>query len=106
MLDNMEKDKIKSIYSAGKARYILRHGMLNWGLSTGIIFRILSIISKVGWNIREIAAGIPTLSTLVAMLVFSIFGGIWGAFFWRWIEKEAIRLSQDPGKNNKNKKKK
>ncbi len=106
MLDNMEKDKIKRIYAAGKTRYILRHGMLNWGLSTGIIFRILSIISQRGFNISEIVAGIPTLSTLIAMLVFSVFGGVWGAFFWRWIEKEAIKLSQDTAKNKNHKKKK
>ena len=105
MLDNTERAKIKKIYEGGKTRYVIRHGMINWGLSTGIIFRILSIISKEGWSIKAVLAGLPTLNTLFSMIVFAIFGAIWGYFFWKWIEKEALKQPEKSSKSKVKKKK-
>lgn len=106
MLDNTEREKIKKIYAGGKTRYIIRHGMINWGISTGVIFRVLSIISKQGLNIKAIFAGLPTLNTFMALITFSIFGAIWGAFFWKWIEKEALKEPEKAKIKKSNNKKK
>lgn len=107
MLDDREREKINKIYAGGKTRYIIRHGMINWGISTGFIFRVLSIISEEGLNFSAIIAGLPTMKTLSALVIFSIFGAIWGALFWKWIKKEALKEPQKPqGKKGNIKKKK
>lgn len=91
MLDNRERDKINKIYVGGKARYIIRHGMLNWGLSTGFIYRVLSIVFEEGFSLAAVMEGLPTMRTLMDMGIFSVFGAVWGAFFWMWIKKQALK---------------
>lgn len=107
MLDDREREKINKIYAGGRTRYIIRHGMVNWGLSTGFIFRVLSIISEEGLSLTAVIAGLPTMRTLIAMVIFSIFGAVWGAFFWKWIKKEALKEPEKPqGKKSSDKRKK
>ncbi|SDK87149.1 hypothetical protein [Natronincola ferrireducens] len=94
---NTAKDKHKTLielYNKGKVHYIIKHGIVNWGISTGIIFIILTTIFQGGFSLRKIIEGFSNPNNLWVIGGFGLGGIVWGSLMWKWVEKEANKIQQ------------
>ncbi|SES94106.1 hypothetical protein SAMN05660297_00940 [Natronincola peptidivorans] len=85
------KDKNRNLvelYNKGKVHYVLKHGVLSWGISTGIIFVILTSLFQYGFSFREITDNFFTINSLLAIAIFAAAGLIWGQIMWKVITKQ------------------
>lgn len=85
------KDKnknLRELYNKGKVNYILAHGVLSWGLSTGIIFIFLTSFFQYGFNFRVITENLFSKNNLITLGLFAAAGSVWGSIMWKIIVKE------------------
>lgn len=59
----------------GRKSFILRYGVLMWGVSTALLFALFQGYSQ-GWDSLPLWLGI-------SFVVFPIGGWVWGAAMWR-----------------------
>ncbi|KAB3532468.1 hypothetical protein [Alkaliphilus serpentinus] len=100
-MDNKQRENLIKAYNKGKTKYILQHGVLSWGVSTAIIYRILVSLFNIGFSFSAIKRGLFSLDTLYAIPLFSIGGLLWGIFMWKIIEKKASEIKEKRGKRRK-----
>ena len=62
----------------GKARFILLHGMLGWGLTTAVLYSLLM------WLVMD--ASLKVLLP-IALILFPIGGLLWGWCVWSFSER-------------------
>lgn len=100
MEDKGLKDRVLKAYNIGMKRYILVHGVINWGVSTALIYRMMMIIKNEGLSLGKIIRGIFTVQTFYALILFGMGGLLFGLFMWKWIEREVLKYKQK-GKKKK-----
>ncbi|WP_026476972.1 hypothetical protein [Alkaliphilus transvaalensis] len=105
-MDKQRQERLLQVYSTGKVRYILEHGVIRWGILTAIIYRTLYAITTHGWSLKGIADEVLSFGTIGAIAIFGILGIAFGFFMWKWIEREVKKIPPKPDKEKKNKKKK
>lgn len=91
------------LYKKGKLNYIIRYGVLSWGVSVTIIVRILIGFVNYKLDLQKVFSSLFSADTVYTLITFSIFGAIWGRIMWGWLEKEVQRLESKKGKKNGNK---
>lgn len=79
---------LREVYEEGKGKYIIKHGVLSWGVSTAIIVRIIMGFYQYKFDLQKVAQSLFSADTVYTLITFSIFGAIWGRIMWVWIEKE------------------
>lgn len=96
----------KELYEKGKLNYIIRYGVLSWGVSVAIIVRIMIGFYKYKLDLQKVSQSLFSADTIYTLITFSIFGAIWGRIMWGWLEKEVKRMENQKSKkgNRKNKK--
>jgi len=72
-------DKLEKAFALGKKRYIVRYGVLGWGLSTAALFAAWTCYSKASFRLVDI---------IVPFFLFPIGGIVWGGFMWSFIKKK------------------
>ena len=70
MTDN---EKLAKIIALGKKRYIVRYGVIGWGLGTAMAFT--------AWNYYTKHMLRP-LEIIIPLIAFPLSGIAWGAFMW------------------------
>jgi len=95
-----------NIYEKGKLNYIIRYGILSWGLTVTIIVRILMGIRDYRLDLQKVFGNLFSVDTIYTLITFSIFGAIWGRIMWGWLEKEVKNQESKTGKKGNNKKSK
>ncbi|AOY75166.1 hypothetical protein [Clostridium formicaceticum] len=79
---------LEELYNRGKVNYIIRHGVLSWGVSTGIIFILLTGLFQHGFSFKEVLWGVLSSNALFVLGIFAVGGFIWGSIMWKWLTKE------------------
>lgn len=106
---NIDKENaaFKELYAKGKLNYIVKYGILSWGVSVTIIVRIIMGFINYKLDLQKVFGNLFTIDTIYTLITFSIFGAIWGRIMWSWLEKEVkIQEGKKSKKsNNKNNKK-
>ena len=74
----------QSARNMGMKKYLLRHGVLTWGVSTFIVYWILVAIMN-QFNSIKTPMSLPNL--IFTFLMFAVFGLIYGALVWRRNER-------------------
>ncbi len=105
-MDIERREKLLKAHSIGMKRYILIHGVVNWGITTAIIYRILIVGTTYGWSLEGIVKGILSIETIFSIIFFGLVGIIFGFFMWKWIDREVKKLPPLPTKSKGNGKKK
>ncbi|GGW64009.1 hypothetical protein [Alishewanella tabrizica] len=85
-MNQQKSEKLKAVIQKGKWSYVLKHGVLGWGVLTAIL-----------WSaIMHFIGSIPfTESIFLALVLFSIGGVFWGLCMWFFINREFSKLEQD-----------
>ncbi len=78
-----EKDRAKweRVRAKGKRRFVIRRGVLGWGLGTGILSSVLLAVEGA-------PSFHPWLELPVAMLVFAAGGYFWGSWMWDILDRQ------------------
>jgi hypothetical protein len=72
-------DKLEKTFALGKKRYIVRYGVLGWGLSTAALFAVWTCYSK---------GGVRPFDIILPFIIFPIVGIAWGALMWSFLKKK------------------
>jgi len=94
----------KELYEKGKLNYIIRYGILSWGVSVTIIVRILMGFVNYKLDLEKVFGNLFSVDTIYTFITFSIFGAVWGRIMWGWLEKEVKKRESKTGKKGNNKK--
>ena len=84
--------EIKAEIAQGKSSYILRRGLLAWGLPVFIIYLLLTAVVQALWGKMTYAQSLKALfpfTVLIGLVVFSIAGFFIGRHHWQQLLKEA-----------------
>lgn len=83
-----QKERWGKIRVKGKSRFIWVYGVLGWGVSTAILFSVLTEMTK-GWfsveNHHSFLIRLP-----ISLVLFSVGGYFWGLWTWRISEKKYL----------------
>ena len=85
ILNNKNYKNWNEVRSKGIINFILKYGIIMWGIPTGIIFSILMLLTNP--KIHSLRSFI--LSTLIILIIFSLFGGLlFGFMMWKISERK------------------
>ena len=87
-MSNSDSEKLAKLGKLGRTQYVLRFGVLGWGIPTAILFSLIQGY-RFGWD--------GFLFHLVpALILFPIGGIFFGRFMWRALEnKHAKAVATD-----------
>ncbi len=86
-MDTLRMQKWEKTRSKGKNNFILKTGVLYWGISTGVLWSIFMFFQGESRTIaRFLAYFIP------ALILFPIGGLFWGLWVWNITEKKYRKL--------------
>lgn len=78
-----KSEKLKALVAKGKWPYVLKHGVLGWGLPTAILWSaIMHFIDRIPF----------TESIFIALILFPAGGVLWGVFMWFFISREFNKM--------------
>lgn len=77
MSDDKKWGKLRE---AGRASFVLRYGVLAWGVTTGLLFTLVRVLEE------GAEANVP-LTLVSSMLLFPLGGVLWGHAMWWFCEK-------------------
>lgn len=77
--------KIDRLVALGRRRYVVRYGVVGWGLTTAAAFT--------GWNYYT-KGHLQPLEIVIALVCFPLGGIAWGAFMWNVLKRRHARLTQ------------
>lgn len=101
----VEEVGFKELYEKGKLNYIIKYGVLSWGVSVTIIIRIMIGFYKYKLDLQKVSQSLFSADTVYTLITFSIFGAVWGRIMWGWLEKEVKRIEAEKGKKKNSGKK-
>lgn len=82
-------DKWAKFSKLGRTQYVLRYGVLGWGIPTGILFAVFSGFMD-GWD-----QFLPKL--IEGLILFPITGILCGRIWWRQLERKHAPASPPTG---------
>lgn len=97
-------DKYKSLeelYNKGKRRYVILHGVLSWGVSTAIIFLLITSLFQYGFHFQEIIDSFFSKKSLITLAIFIVAGFVWGNIMWKVITRE-VEKNRNTKKDKRN----
>ncbi|MGO2331885.1 hypothetical protein [Pseudoalteromonas sp. 120-MNA-CIBAN-0494] len=80
-----ELEKLDKVLAMGKWQYVVKHGVLGWGVLTAILYT----------GLMYLTSSSPLLQTLLISLVLFGLGGIfWGLFMWYFINRRRNKIAR------------
>lgn len=88
-MDNQkELAKWERMNSMGKRKYILKDGILYYGVPTGILWAIFYQLFEGGFSLDNFTVADFTSRLIIGLIVFSIVGIFVSLFTWNKLEKK------------------
>jgi hypothetical protein len=72
-------EKSDRIRKLGRGKFVLRYGVLGWGISTAILFSLITGFTE-GWD------GF-VFKLIPALIIFPLGGYVWGRLMWAFFER-------------------
>jgi hypothetical protein len=88
MMSKSKLEKLAKIRALGRKQFVLRYGVLGWGLSTGLTFPLVEGYMN-GFD-RFYGLLIPSL------VLFPLGGILWGRLMWMYFEWMSKRAELQP----------
>jgi hypothetical protein len=78
-MSQSDSEKWAKFSKLGRTQYVLRYGVLGWGVSTAILFALIQGYLH-GWD--------GFLFQLIpALILFPLGGILWGRYMWKLLER-------------------
>ena len=81
-MSHSESEKWEKFSKLGRTRYVVRYGVLGWGIPTGILFALFNGFMD-GWDQL-----LPQL--IKALVLFPLIGILCGRIWWRQLEQKHV----------------
>ena len=82
-------DRLARIVAGGKKRFIVRYGVLGWGLPCAALFTAWTYYSETTVGVVDI---------VLLFIIFPVGGIAWGASMWGFLKKRYDKTMADPKK--------
>jgi hypothetical protein len=80
----------------GRTDFILRRGVLGWGLPAAILTIVYKVVQEQGFTAPQLTSGLLTVIA-VALVVFPLAGALFGRWLWTTSEQRyRALLTGDP----------
>jgi len=89
-MSRFDPEKCAKLLKLGRKQYVLRYGVLGWGVPTAILFAIIKGFEE-GW------ATFP-IHLLVSLILFPLGGIIFGRCMWRWMVNRCAKAGMPAAK--------
>ena len=89
-LTEKQKQKITKLISKGKRQYVLKIGVLYWGVMSAILFRFYMIV--IHGTGEPFLQQFFSLETVIAFIIFPLCGIIFGLLMWKSLQKTAKNI--------------
>lgn len=86
-----QRERARKVRARGRWHFIFWRGVVGWGVPTAVIFSALMAWLDEGGSFQ---VGFLTHFVL-AIVLFPIGGIFWGAYMWRWLERQWARHDPD-----------
>jgi hypothetical protein len=84
-MSNSESEQWAKFSKLGRTQYVLRYGVLGWGVPTAILFSLIDSY-RFGWE--------GFLSQIVpALVIFPVGGIFFGRCMWRLLENKHVQAT-------------
>lgn len=77
-------DNWKANREMGKKKYIIKFGVVTWGISTFVIYWILMFVLNA---VTKSQGNFTIYQVIISLIFFAIFGAIYGNILWKRNEK-------------------
>ena len=84
-MSHSESEKWEKFSKLGRTQYVVRYGVLGWGIPTGILFAVFSGFMD-GWDQL-----LPQI--IKALVLFPLIGILCGRIWWRQLERKHASTS-------------
>lgn len=83
-----ELEKLNKVVASGKWPFVLKQGVVGWGLTTAVLFSAIMAF----FNGASFFEGLPS-----ALVTFGIGGIFWGLFMWYFLNRRIKHLERQVG---------
>ncbi|WP_410511501.1 hypothetical protein PaeBR_15610 [Paenibacillus sp. BR2-3] len=80
-----QRNKWEKTRTKGKKRFLIINGIVGWGISTALLFTLISSFFDHQYTIIFDKDFIMDLVT--SLIIFPVGGLFWGLWVWSWMEK-------------------
>jgi hypothetical protein len=84
-MSRSDSDKWAKLSQLGRTQYVLRYGVLGWGIPTAIVFSLIQGYRS-GWD------GF-LVQLILALIIFPLGGILFGRIMWRLLEKKNAKAA-------------
>lgn len=88
-MNDAQLNKLEKTIAKGKWHYVIKHGVIGWGVSTAVFFSLLRDFSGDAVFVDNVGS---------SLITFPIAGIGWGLFMWKSLKKNNDKAhSNDKG---------
>ena len=89
-MNSIKRERWSQTRELGKQRFILRFGVLQWGITTGVCFWLLRTWREIGSGgyVEQLSSNLGGLVS--GVLIFSVVGALFGLITWNNLEKQFL----------------
>jgi hypothetical protein len=84
-MSHSNPEKLAKLTKLGRTQYVLRYGVLGWGIPTAILFSLTQGYRS-GWD------GF-LVQLILALIIFPVGGILYGRIMWRLLEKKNAKAA-------------
>ncbi|GEL76478.1 hypothetical protein [Tenuibacillus multivorans] len=89
-----KKAKWEQIQAKGKKNYVMKYGVLGWGLSTGILYFFILNLLTYGMTFSSYFSEGWLLDFLIGIVIFMFAGVPFGLITWKMNNRNYQKLSE------------
>lgn len=90
-MDNQkELNKWKRMSGMGKRNFIVKDGILHWGIPTGLLYAIFYQLISGGFSLNNFIISDFIIIVIIGIFVFSVTGMLASFLTWRRLEKKYL----------------
>lgn len=79
---HLDANKWSAIEKKGKPSFILKYGILKWGILTGIFFCVIVTLLEHGFKLEPFIENISNANFLVYLIITMLCGTLFGTWMW------------------------
>ena len=94
-MNQVQKERWEKARAKGRDHFVWMVGVLRWGIISGSVISTMMYLNRNAWDINALF-GMKYVSHLsFSLLLFSVFGYVWGRMVWSLTEKKYLATTKE-----------